>query len=154
MSGSCGVVTFNWYSWATQYPELSSIQAPQAQGFFNQACLYLDNTPRSMILDASVGGVRETILYMLTSHITVLLATIAGIAPSPLVGRINSAGQGSVNVTTEMPAPMSAAWFNQSRYGAMAYQAMAPYFSALYVAAPQVPLGMRSYPGFIGGWFR
>ena len=150
MSGS-SVVVFNYTTWAGQYPELAgSVASPQATGYFNQAQLYLDNTASSPVIDASVGGKRETILYMLTSHIAAMLATINGAAPSGIVGRINSASQGSVSVGAEMPAPMSAAWWNQTRYGAMAYAALAPYRLGMYVAAPQIPRGAQSYPGRFG----
>ena len=154
MSGTTGIVVFDYATWAGQYPELAaSVNGPQAQGYFNQAAIYLDNTATSAITDAAPGGRRETILYMLTSHIAAMLATIAGAAASPLVGRIASAGQGSVNVSTDMPAPMSAAWFNQTKYGAMAWQAMNAYRGMLYMRPPQIPLAAQSYPFVLaGGW--
>ncbi len=151
MSGTSGIVVFDWLNWSAQYPEFGSVGSGQAQGYFNQACLYLDNTASSPITDASQpGGKRETILYLLTSHITAMSATINGVAPNALVGRITNASQGSVSVAAEMPAPMSAAWFNQTRYGAMAWAAMAPYRLGLYAAAPRIPRAAQSYPGFIG----
>ena len=150
MSGSTGVVVFVYATWAAQYPELSgSIASGQAQGYFNQACMYLDNTPCSPVTDASAGGRRETILYMLTSHIAKMVATINGQAPGGVVGRVNSASQGSVSVSSELNVPMSAAWFSQTSYGLMAYQALAPYRTALYVAAPRTPYVMGA-PGFMG----
>ena len=148
-----GIVTFDYPTWSGQYPELAaSVNGPQAQGYFNQACLYLDNTASSQVQPATPGGRRETILYMLTSHMAALLAAIGGNEPTPLVGRLSNVTEGSVSIQTEMLAPMSAQWFNQTKYGAMAYQALAPYRTALYVPAPQVPLAAQSYPGAGGGF--
>ena len=152
MSGCSGIVVFDYATWAAQYPELAgSVTSGQAGGYFNQSCLYLDNTPCSPVRDWQPGGKRETILYMITSHIASMLATINGNAPSPLVGRINSAGEGSVNVATDLPTPMSAAWWSQTRYGLLAWQALAPYRTALYVRAPQIPLGAQSFPFRLAG---
>jgi hypothetical protein len=146
MSGSSGVVVFDYAAWAAQYPELSgSVASAQASGYFDQACLYLDNTACSPVPTAK----RATILNMLVSHIAALLATIAGSAPSGLVGRINTATEGSVSVAAELKTPDSAAWWAQTRYGLLAWQALAPYRAGLYIAGPQVPRGAQSYPG----WF-
>jgi hypothetical protein len=147
-----GIVTFDYAAWSAQFPELAgSVTAAQALGYFSFATLYLDNTPCSLVWDAKPGGKRATILNMVTAHVAKLLATISGQAPSGLVGRISAATEGSVNVTVEMPETMSGAWWMQTQYGAMAWQMLAPYRTALYVAPPQVPLGMQSWPG--GGVF-
>ena len=148
-----GAVLFDYATWAGQFPELAAaINGPQAQGYFNQACVFLDNTAASLVQPATPGGRRETILYMLTSHIAAMFGAIGGNDPSPLVGRISNVSEGSVSLATEMAAPMSAAWFNQTKYGAMAFQALAPYRTAMYISAPQVPLSARSYPGGAVPW--
>ena len=141
MSGT-QVVTFVYQTWVDQYPVLgASVGAGQAQGFFDLACLYLDNSASSLVPVPPRG----TILYLLTSHIATIMDTA-----NPLVGRINNASEGSVSVAVDMPAPMSAAWFNMTKYGAMAYQALAPYRTGIYIAPPQVPLSARSYPVRLG----
>ncbi len=38
------VVTFDYGSWLVQYPEFAYVTQPQAQGYFNQATLLVDNT--------------------------------------------------------------------------------------------------------------
>jgi uncharacterized protein DUF4054 len=150
MSGCTQVVIFNYAIWAAQYPELaSSVSEPQAEGYFNQATLYVDNQATSIITDATVGGARETILYMVVSHIAALLASINGNAPSPLVGRISNATEGTVSVATEMPTTVSSAWFMQTKYGAMAWQAMAPYRTASYIPRPS--FYGAGWPGYFGG---
>lgn len=146
MSGS-GVVVFDYSLWAAQFPELaSSVNSDQAQLYFDLATLTVDNSATSFIVDLTK---RANILNTMTSHIAALLAPINGIAPSPLVGRINNASEGSVSVSTEMNAPQAASWFNQTKYGAMAWTFMAPYRTALYIAAPVCWPGNfgRGFPG-------
>lgn len=152
---SPGVVTFDYATWAGQYPALAAIYAaPQAQGFFNQATLYVQNTGASVIVDATVGGPRETILYMLTSHIAGLdvRATQSADVAGAIVGRMNAASEGSASAGFENALPGSAAWFAQTRFGFSAWQAMAPYRAGLYIAAPQIPRSSQSYPMGFGRW--
>ena len=160
MSGSTTqVVSFDYATWAAEFPELSpSINSVQAQNYFTFACLYVDNSACSIILDASQpGGVRETILYMTLSHIATLLALVNGVAPSPLVGRISGASQGSVSVATEMPTNPNAAWWMQTKYGALAWAALAPFRTATYFPNPR-PYGAFGALGFPGAggfpWLR
>ena len=139
-----GSVVFDYDAWAAMYPSLAaSVSQPQAQGYFNQACLYCDNSFRSPISDPSPTGARAMILYMLTAHIAQLFASQGGQPPSPLVGRISNASEGSVSVAADMAgAPGSAAWFNQTPYGAAAWQAMAPYRTMRYVRVRTRYLGV------------
>lgn len=120
------VVTFDWTAFSTRYPELASVGQPLAQLYFDEATLYLDNTDSSPVQDVTR---RAPLLNMVTAHIAKLNATLAGEAPSPLVGRITSAAQGSVNVQVEMQpaAGQMQAWFNQTRYGAAYWTASARY---------------------------
>ena len=129
-----GIVVFAYATWSARYPELAAyVPQPTAQLFFNEATLYCDNTATSPITDSSVGGQREMLLYMLTSHIIALNANL-GAAPSPLVGRIASANQGSVSVSVENNyAPGSAQWFQQSKYGSAFWAATKQFRKFLYV---------------------
>ena len=133
-----GVVTFNYSARALVYPELSSsvVQA-QAQEFFYEATLYLNNTPTSKVRDLNQ---RAMLLNMLTSHIAAMRASINGQQPSPLVGRISSAGEGSVNVqTTADYPPGSAQWFNTTKYGAAYWQATVSPRRMRYIPGPRQP---------------
>lgn len=132
------VVVFNYADWASLYPELStSVQAGQAQGYFNQATLYLDNTPTTPVVDAA-GNVDlfslTTLLYTLTAHVAKLFTVLNGQAPSGLVGQITSASEGSVSVGTVQITPSSdlQAWLNQTSYGAMYWAASLKYRTAFY----------------------
>jgi len=86
-------VVFNYTSWAARYPELSgSVGSPQAQEYFNEAQLYCDNSPNSIIPNCAPVYQRATYLNMVTAHIAALNASLNGSPSSPLVGRITSAG--------------------------------------------------------------
>lgn len=125
------VVAFDYNAWSVRYPEFSpAVAAPLAQLYFNEAQFYCDNSANSIIIDDSVGGQRSILLNMLTAHIAAM--NIAG--SSPLVGRINSATEGSVSVQTQNDYPPgSAQWFQQTKYGAAYWAAVAQYRVAMFV---------------------
>lgn len=133
-----GVVTFQYNAWSERYPELAaSVSQPQAQGYFNEATLYCDNTPCSVIRDLCM---RAVLLNMVTAHIAALNAPLNGEPSSPLVGRINSASEGSVSVGTQLDMPAgSAQWYSQTKYGLAYWQATAQFRSMRYVPGP-VPI--------------
>jgi hypothetical protein len=90
------------------FPVFSPLTSAQGQAYFNSACLICANSCSNPIFG---DGNLETLLLYLTSHFAMLLCpkdsngnpAATGQAPSPLVGRISSAQQGSVNVQTEWP---------------------------------------------------
>ena len=132
-------VVFDYNSWSVRYPELSSsVSSGLAQLYFNEACLYCDNSAVSLV--PSDNGVRAMVLNMLTAHIAALNAPLNGQPSSPLVGRTSNATEGSVSVQTDFQVPGTAAWFAQSKYGAAAWQAMLPYRSGRYLPPPPAQL--------------
>lgn len=130
-------VVFDYIAWAAMYPYLAqSVNSAQGQLYFYQATLYCDNSPCSIVDNCQ--GQRVLLLYMLVAHIALLNASINGQPPSGVVGRINSATEGSVSVSTEMNyAAGSAQWFMQTQPGASYWAAMAPYRTMTYVAGPR-----------------
>jgi hypothetical protein len=134
MAGSLPVV-FNYASWAALYPELSaSVNSAQAAGYFQQAQLWCDNTEMSVVDNCAPVYERTTLLNLLVSHIAALFAPINGAPSSPLVGRISTAGEGSVSVSTEMQYPQGTVqWFNQTKYGAAFWAGSTKYRSMRYV---------------------
>ena len=56
-----------------------------------------------------------------------------------------------MSVGTDLRTPDTAAWWQQTKYGLLAWQAMAPYRMAVYIPSPQVPLSQQSYPFYIAG---
>lgn len=143
-----GVVSFDYGVWAMRYPELAgSVVQPLAALYFAEATLYCDNTACSPIEDL---GVRALLLNMATAHVAALNAPVNGQAPSPLVGRINSATQGSVTVQAQNDYPPGTVqWWQATRYGAAFWAATQQYRTARYV-----PGHKRSMQPYIGGYRR
>ena len=172
-------VVYDYAQWLTLYPQFATTVTTEAQGqeYFYQAQLYCSNDDGSSTGAPPCGTLgyplvplipydptgtpprydRAIILNLLTAHIAQLTVgcVINGVLvpPGPLVGRVSSATEGSVSVQTDMGAvPTGAAWFYQTQFGLMAWQAMAPYRTARYRASPgrffQPP--SRAYPA--GYW--
>lgn len=157
------VVVFNYANWIVLYPEFATtVTEPRGQEFFYQAQQFCTNTDCAIIpYDVTCTPpkyARAIILNAITAHIAQLFAgSVVGgvpIPPQALVGRISDASEGSVNVSADMGTqPQSAAWWNQTKYGAMAYAMMARYRTARYQASPgrfaQVP---GNWPPSQGAW--
>jgi hypothetical protein len=127
-----GIVTFNYPAWISYYPEFGAqVGQSQAQAYFNRATLYCDNTACSPIQDIFQ---RTLLLNMLVAHIATLFAMLNGQQPRALVGQIDQATEGSVNVHTVYIQPTSdlEAWMNQSPYGAAFWAATAQYRTGFY----------------------
>jgi len=152
-----GVAVFNFVEFSGVYPEFS-LANPAACGMnFSLSTLLLSNCCGSAVCDPNV---RLSLLYMLCAHIT-YLNTPCGAnnnQPPGIVGRINSASEGSVSVSAEMPGvTASSAYFMQTKYGAQFWQSTASLRTMHYVS-PQVcndaPFG-DSFTGYgycNGGW--
>ncbi len=122
------------------FPEFTGrVAAPQATGFFARAGLMLPNSDTGPVADPAT---RTAMLYLVTAHMAQLHGSIApGQGPSGLVGRVSSAGEGSVSVSADMgPVTAQSAYWLQTPYGAEFWQAMAPYrLGARYVPPPRRP---------------
>lgn len=129
------VVTFDYGAWAARYPELAQYVSPtQAAAFFAEAGMYCDNTDLSPVTNLTS---RAVLLNMLVAHIAALNVPL-GAPSSPLVGRISSATEGSVNVSAELNLPAgSSQWFAQTKYGVAFWQASAKYRMFRYVNGPR-----------------
>lgn len=127
------VVVFDYALWATQFPQLAaSVTEGQAQFYFDQAELYIDNTDCSIICDEKE---RRILLYLLVAHLAQL--AIRGAETGNVAGRITNATQGSVNVGFGMTAGNATAeWYGQTSFGNDVYAALAKYRTARYVPAP------------------
>lgn len=114
-----GVVIFDPVAFVVRYPEFSTVQAA-LPALFGEATLILDNTVASPIQQIEQ---RTPLLWMLTAHLAALNLGVNGNAPSPLVGRVNTASEGSVSVGTDYGTqPATAAWYLQTKYGAEYWQ--------------------------------
>lgn len=128
-------VDYDHVWWSIRYPELAAwVEPGHARGYFDLACLYLDNTSCSPVRNVSR---RQTLLGLLTAHVAALNAPINGQTPSPLVGRVTNVAEGSVNIATDYPQEPGAEWYAQTKYGAMYWAAVAGLRRARYYPGPQ-----------------
>ncbi|EJX7554741.1 DUF4054 domain-containing protein, partial [Escherichia coli] len=126
-----GVVIFDPSAFKLRYPEFSSVDDALLQQYFTQATIYLDNTDTSRVSDLAV---RSMLLNMLVAHIACLYSGANGQSPSGLVGRIDSASEGSVSVHADMPGgTANSAWYMQTKYGADYWNATAPFRTFQYI---------------------
>ncbi|EFM4663027.1 DUF4054 domain-containing protein [Escherichia coli] len=127
-----GVVIFDPSAFKLRYPEFSSVDDALLQQYFTQATIYLDNTDSSRVSDLAV---RSMLLSMLVAHIACLYSGANGQSPSGLVGRVDSASEGSVSVHADMPGvTANSAWYMQTKYGADYWNATAPFRTFQYIS--------------------
>jgi hypothetical protein len=152
-------VVFVYADFIAQYPEFASVSSGAMTGYFARASLYFANNASN--LNGIAGGdinVMTLLMYLATAHVAWLSAmrdlngnpSSTGTQPPPaIVGRINSAGEGSVNVSAEWKGEGSPSqdWWLQSQYGASFWEASAPARIMRYIAHPTFvstfPFGRR-----------
>lgn len=139
------IATFDFARWQGRYPEFAAVTQEQAEAYFAEATLYHRNDGSGQVNDA---GQQLALLNMLVAHVAALArAQGGGSAEAGLVGRINSATEGSVSVTLDaLPAEGGvAAWLQQTPYGAAYWAATAPYRTMRYRPGPRrfVSVGAR-----------
>lgn len=142
------VAVFDYTVWLARYPEFDGAvgEARAALLFAEAGALYLDNSDASPVQDVSH---RLMLLNMLVAHLAAIGGALeAGGKPSGLVGRVSSATEGSVSVSTDMGGlPGSYAWYAQTPYGLTYWQATKSLRSARYVASsPYMFEPTRSWP--------
>ena len=140
-------VVFDYPTWVGQFPEFANCSSPQGQGWFNRATLLCADWPTNPA--NCPPAMLQTLLYLLTSHIGWLNAprdlngnpAATGLPASPIVGRINTASQGSVSVGADMgdanAGSPSQAWYEQSKYGSEYWAATAGFRTARYIGPPR-----------------
>lgn len=150
-------VVFSYATWAANYPTLAPyIAQDQATAAFNQAILFQDNTGCGPPYDPVQA---LNLLNLLTAHICVLTypttgpvpgGPIAPDPPSPVVGRIDAAAEGSVNfhATNDYPAG-SPQWYQQTTWGSMYWEATSQFRSVRYIPRPGArgPFGPFGFGG-------
>lgn len=143
-----GVVDLVYADWAAAFPQLAqTVQEPQAQMLFRQACLFLNNTPQSIVQDV---GVRQDLLWLLMAHLAQLginatTANSSSTSTTSGVGRVASVSRGSVSVSFDGSGlPRDAGWFTQTQYGLTFWQATAQYRQMRF--SPGRPHPARIWP--------
>lgn len=137
-------VVFDSAGFKAQYPEFMGLDIGVVNGCFNQATLFCNNSDASVVTDIPT---RTTLLWLLTAHIAKLFYGANGNAPLDVVGRVEVAKEGSVHARADMGPPSgTAAWYNQTQYGAMYLAATARFRTARYIPAVT---GVMNDPGSI-----
>lgn len=133
------IVVFDPVAFWQIYPSFESVFEAVLQNYFDEATLYLDNTDNSLVHDV---GQRRLLLNLLVAHLACLRSGENGQAPSGMVGRISSASEGSVSISTEYGSSSEMGnWFNQTRFGAEFWMLTARYRTLRYI--PPVRRSMR-----------
>lgn len=141
-------VTFDYNTWVGMFPYFSSVPSSLGAGYFIQACGLCANTTLNPLFSK---GILPLALYLLTSHIAALNSpTPDGQQGSTLVGRINSATEGSVSVQAQWDSSGSPneSYFTQTKWGAQYWTMAAVTRTAVYLGRPtRVLTGL--YPGWL-----
>lgn len=127
------VVVFNPTTFKARYPEFTAVADLMLGECFGEAGLYLSNKDNSRVQDVAR---RALLLNMLTAHIAKLGGALSADGQALPVGRVSSASEGSVSASFEHLTPGTAAWFNQTQYGASFWQATSNLRSMRYVPCP------------------
>lgn len=115
------------------YPAFATLSNDQITEAFTLATIYLRNDGTGPVRTVAL---QTTLMYQLTAHLAQLMYGANGEAPSGIVGRVNSASEGSVSIGADWPANANNAWFLQTTYGANFWQATAAYRMTHYRPGP------------------
>jgi len=128
-------IAFQYAPWSRLFPEFGAITEAQVTGVvLPLAEQYCRNDGGGPVTTAAT---QTNLLNLMVAHICQLLYGSTTQPTSPLVGRINSATEGSVSVGTDFPTTPEAAWYNQTRYGSMFWVATAPMRTMRYIPGPR-----------------
>lgn len=150
------VAVFDYAKWTAMFPYMAGVPEAAADGFFTIAELLFANTDCSPIEDPDK---RLTFLNYIVAH----LARLAGypsagcgdVAPDGMVGRISSATEGTVSISTDYGSVSnSQAWWIQTPEGATFWQLTRFLRTARYIAPAPRNFG-PARRGLLGGiWGR
>ncbi len=125
------VVVFDPVAFKAMFPQFASLTSTQLTTMIlplaEQYCRNDGGGP------VSTAATQTNLLNLAVAHIAALFYGVNGQSPSALVGRITSASEGSVSVSTDFPMTANSAWFMQTPFGAAFWQAMAPYRTMRYI---------------------
>ena len=135
------IVVFDPAAFKAAYPEFVLISDARCTIMFDLAAQgILDNTDNSPVMALDY---RTQLFWLLVAHLLTLFAVAADGSERP-VGRVDTATEGSVSVgfAYELPAGSAmAAWFNQTKYGALYWMMTAQFRSMKYFVAGDSGLG-------------
>lgn len=135
------IVVFDPVAFKAAYPEFVAISDARCTIMFDMAAqAILDNTDNSPVMALDY---RTQLFWLLVAHVLTLFAVAPDGSERP-VGRVDSATEGTVSVgfAYELPAGSAmAAWFNQTKYGALYWMMTAQFRSMKYFVAGDSGLG-------------
>lgn len=153
------VVTFSYAAWVAMFPELAAVPQVTAEGYFASACIYHSNKATGPVCDEAA---QSYYLNLVTAHLAARYSNGAG-SPNPgsaqnantPVGRIASAGEGSVNASFENNYPAGTAqWWQQTKYGSDYWEATKAYRTMRYRARPTIVVdGLYAGGPYRNGYF-
>lgn len=126
-------VVFNPAAFKARYPEFAAVANATLAECFTEAGLYLSNADNSPVRNLTR---RALLLNMLTAHVAYIGGILSADGMPRPVGRLSQAAEGSVSAAFENLTPGSAAWFQQSQYGAAFWQATTSLRGFRYIAQP------------------
>ena len=145
------VFVFDPIEFKSVYPQFSKFTDSQLDWFFEMVENdVLDNTETSCIPLST----RRKLFFLLVAHKAQLQDRIDE-GNSSLVGRISSATEGSVSISSDyLSSPTALAqWLNQTPYGAEYYAMTSKYRTVLWVAAePPMPVRRSRFRSPFGFW--
>jgi hypothetical protein len=135
-------VQFSYSAWATAFPQFATLKPDQIVNIVLPiAQIYHRNDGGGPVTTAAT---QTALLNLMVAHIAQILFGANGAAPSSIVGRISSATEGSVSVTSEFPITQNSAFFLQTPFGAAWWAATAAYRTMQY-RSPQPNVLARGY---------
>jgi hypothetical protein len=157
------VVAFDWAAWKAAFPDFVNVSEGYATGCFARASMLCQNNAASPVVTRNGGDAAQLsyFLNLLTAHIVWLnCPQVNGLpndggggVPSPLVGRISQATEGSVSVAAEIDGgnqPAGAAYYFQTKWGIEYWQASAGYRQMVY-SSPLLSGARARFRGFSRG---
>lgn len=147
-----GVVVFVPTDFKIAFPAFATVSDAALNLSFNLATLQLNNSCGSRVKDANI---RESLLNLLTAHITALKDGQNGQPPPGIVGRVDKATEGSVSVSAVMDTGRvyGKDWYVQTVWGGLYWQSTANFRQMVYIPAPPVCADFNGGLGFPGGFW-
>lgn len=125
------IVVLDITKFRAMFPEFSNVNDSALPFLFDKTTDYLNNSDFSLVDDVIK---RERLLYLLMAHLAYMrYGDVNGNGGSGMVGRISSASEGSVSVSSEAgQVEFRYMWYTQSPYGMDFWQATKVYRMANY----------------------
>jgi hypothetical protein len=131
------VATLDYNYFITLFPEFTNtISEPMYEIYWDIAGKYCRNDGTGLVSDQDTQFI---ILNLLCAHLGQLFAGSSLMPALPFPGAVSSATEGSVSmgITALIGRNPNAAWYQQTKYGAAAWDLMAPYRLFRYFPGPR-----------------